>query len=254
MSVYKKNEDRLASIFDLSSYEARLYFASLAFHQANLTNIAKKAQIPRTAAYPPLQSLVQKGMIQPIKINKRIYYRGVEPAKLKHLLKRKEVDLDEIISDISGNIFSEKQGLAINYYAGAEGIALASDIFLEESETKLWKIFEHPLYTLETVGSHQIENYIQRRVRKGIRAKIIASVPEESKWIKERTTKNKEELREVIWVSPHTYSIEASVVICGNNIQLISAKENKFAVIIRNKELARTFHTIHDVIWDRFKT
>ena len=51
---------QLRKIFDLSAYEAKIYLAALKFENINLTDLAQKAGIPRTASYAPIKKLLKE--------------------------------------------------------------------------------------------------------------------------------------------------------------------------------------------------
>lgn len=245
--------DKLISIFNLSPYEAKIYLAALNFDKATLTDIAKRAGMPRTAAYPPLQALLKRGFLLITPIKKRKYYQALEPKQLQFILDKNRIDLGQIISELSKNIFALSNKLAINYFSGSDGITIASDIFLNETKTKLWKTFEHPIYTMKTEGYWQVDEYVKRRMKNEIHARVIIPARIDSDWIKEHLRHDKEELRETILVSPQIYPLEATIAVTKGIVLLIAARNNQFAVLIKNEELSETINSIHDMVWDRYK-
>lgn len=247
-------ESKLSDIFNLTSHEARLYLAALNFDHATLSDLAKKAEIARTAAYPPIQSLIRKGLLAIIKIKKRTHYQAVGPEHLKYILERKQVDLEDIIKSLTKNIIAGGGKLEINYYAGLEGAALASDIFLDNSpKNSTWKTFETPEFNLAEFGEAQFEDYIKRRVAKNIYGKIIIPADLMSPWIKKHLADDKKELRQTILVSPEIYPLDISIAVGGDMVQFIGARDNLFSILIKSAEVARTVSSIHDMVWDRFK-
>ena len=245
---------KLASILNLSSYEARVYLAALNSDKANLSELAQKAGIPRTAAYPPIQTLVKRGLLSIVQIKKRKYYQALNPKQLKSVLQRKMVDLDDIVSELSKNITVPDNKLSVSYFPGTDGIQIASDIWLENARTKLGKSFESVADTIKLHSARQLEDYVDRRVKKGIHGRMIIPANANDPFIKKRLEHDKEELRESIIVSPQIYPIEASVAVLDDMILMFTSKENPFAVLIKNKELANTMSSVHDMVWDRYKT
>src|SRR3989339_712584 len=97
---------KLASIFNLSEYEAKLYISALEMPEATVSDLATRTGIPRTAVYLPLEQLITKAFISPLKSKgKRTLYRAIEPKFLEHIFNRKRVDLTEFISQFTGSIF-----------------------------------------------------------------------------------------------------------------------------------------------------
>lgn len=253
-SVMDTAVKKLSQIFSLSDYEARLYFAALEEGEATVSALAARADIPRTAVYPPLKSLTQKGFISPLKSRgKRILYRATEPKHLQHLFERKKIDLQEIVEQFSSNFMSGSGEVWVRYFEGREGILAAAGIFLNESKAKLWKSFENPALVERLVGAKQFDEYVNERVRRGTRSRIIIPAREHTAWMKELIEKSVEKLLEVRLVSPDEYPIDATVVVAGEWIFAESANKKPFALLIKNPPLARTVESIHDMVWDRWR-
>jgi len=248
----EKQIEKLKRVFNLNTYEAKIYLAALNFESANLSDLAKTANLPRTAAYQPIQNLISQGFLSITKIGKRKYYQALSPKDLHYILDRKNVTLDEIISDLSKNISAPDKKLDIRYYSGVEGVQVASDIFLENAKTKLGKSFENVESTIVQHGERQLAASIKRRVSKGIKGRMIVSSTPDSTALKEVLKKDAEELRKSVIVSPNIYPIKASFAVLDDMVMIFTTKENPFAVLIKNKEVAESLNSIHDMVWDRF--
>lgn len=219
----------------------------------SLTDLAKRARIPRTAAYRPIQSLIGAGFLLPLTIGKRTHYQAAPINQLSSILDRKKTALESLVPELSNVLTLVGNEIDVTYYPGVEGLSRASDIFLEETSTKIWKIFENPLHTLEVAGIAQTEQYVRRRVAKGIVARVVAPAEiTNSAWLREKNAKNRDELREVILVSRRTYPLDASIVSNGQSVLILVVHDAIFAVFIRNVILSRTVASIHDMVWDRF--
>lgn len=247
-----KNVSRLKKIFNLSEYEAQIYLAALNFENANLSELANSAGIPRTAAYHPLQSLMKKGMLFSLKIKKRFYYQAINPSQLHYIYDRRKAELDSLVAELSQKIDFPDKKLSVSYYAGTIGIETACDIFLEETKGKMGKSFEEVSSTVNLHGEEQMKGYIERRVKKGIKGKMIMSADPDSSYVKRRLGKDQEELRKTVLVSPNRYPLRSSIAVLDDQLMMVVADDNPFAVLIRNKKIADTFSSIHDMVWDRF--
>lgn len=247
-------EQKLQSIFGLTSHEVKIYLAALNFSRASLSELAKKAGIARTAAYPPIQSLMAKGLLSAIKLKKRTHYQASKPEELTHILERNRVDLNSIIQSLSQTLSPEGGALEVNYYSGAAGMALAGEIFLKDSpKNSLWKSFETPEHNLSLFGEALFDEHTKKRLAKNIRGKCIIPADIKSDWIKKHINDDKKELRETILVSPSIYPLEVTIGVNDNMTIIYSSKKTHFCVLIKNREVAQTIGTIHDMVWDRFK-
>lgn len=248
----EKQIEQLKRVFNLNTYEAKIYLAALNFESVNLSDLAKTANLPRTAAYQPIQNLVNQGFLSITKIGKRKYYQALSPKDLHYILDRKNITLDEIISDLSKNISAPEKKLDIRYYSGIEGVQIASDIWLDNAKTKLGKTFENVETTIAQHGPAQMSAYINKRVQKNIKGKMIVSSTLDSPVLKEVLKSDAEQLRKTVVVSPNTYPIRASIAVLDDMVLIFTTRENPFAVLIKNKEVAESLNSIHDMVWDRF--
>lgn len=248
----KEFNTKLAEIFGLSDYEAKLYLASIEIGQANLTELANRAEIPRTASYEPLKDLIKKGLISIIRVGRRNYYKAINPEALTSLIKRREIDLQDVIAEISKKINISQGGLQVNYFAGIRGIETAADIFLESTKNGMGKSFEDIGGAYRLHGNHQMNDFIKRRTEKGIKGRMIVSGKIDDPITREVLKQDKESLRKTVMVSPSAYPIEASFIVLDDMILIIDQKEEPFALLIKNKRIAKTLNSIHDLIWDRF--
>lgn len=244
--------EKLAEIFGLSEYETRLYVTNLESGRANVTKLAIKADIPRTAVYLPLETLVKKGFISTIRIGKRNYYQAVNPEMLSQLYKRREVDLKNIIGELTKTVNISEGQLKVNYFTGERGIENAADILLENANGQIGKSFEDINESYRLHGDYQMGDFIRRRVQKGIQGRMIISQKLENPIVQKILKRDKEETRKTIIVSPSLYPIESSFIVLNDMILIINQKDEPFALLIKNKRIAKTLSSIHDLTWDRF--
>src|SRR3989344_4909232 len=239
---------QLAGVFNLSDYEARLYIAAQG-DSSTVSDLAKLSGIPRTAVYPPLNSLVAKGFLSPLKTKeKRLRYQAVEPKYLKTLFSRRLTDLDDVIEQFGSMIAAASGEVSVRYFEGRNGIITAASIFMQESKSKVWKTFEDPNLVERLVGTKQFDEYVKERVRRGIVARVILPAKEHSPWVRGLIEKSKEKLIELRLVSPHTYPINATIVVSNDWIFLECAVKKPFAILVKNESLARTIESIHDMV------
>lgn len=250
----EKAIEQLKKIFQLSTYEAKLYLAALDFPETNLSSLANRAKIPRTAAYPPLQSLLKQSFLSAVKVKKRVYYRALEPKQLKFILERKQIELNDMVADLEQKISIPDRKLAISYFDGVEGVRIAADIFMDETKTKLGKSWEELGETARIYGNRQLSEYIKKRVKKGIYGEMITPANFKNPYIKEHLAHDKEELRKSILVSPDQYPIKASIAVADDMVLIYTLTDNPFAVLIKNQDVATTVWSIHNMIWDKYRT
>ena len=76
----------------LSKKESAIYTSLLSFDKASVLDISKKANVKRPTTYVILVSLMKKGLVNEISINKKTYYTPEPPEKLEvYITKQIEV-------------------------------------------------------------------------------------------------------------------------------------------------------------------
>jgi predicted transcriptional regulator len=250
-----ENTKRLSEIFGLSKHESAIYLALVNLGPSTISQISRTTGLPRTALYSPTTSLLKNGFLFLTSFGKRKYYNAIRPEKLKHLLEQKTVALNSVISDIlpSDHIISRKNDLDISYFPGQHGIMTAGQLFIDETTEKTWYSFENPVHPTDLVGIDFEKSYIENRVEKSIASKMILSAKNNPSWLTEFIEKDKKQLRETLIISPVQYGFESTIAATKGLVIMINAKENPFAVLIRNNYLAFTIINIHRIIWDRYK-
>lgn len=249
-----KTLEKLAKAADLSKYESSIYLSLQNQGPMHVKNIAKFSAIPRTAVYPPLAGLIAKGLVAETTFGKRKFYSAVPFENLKFALEQKRSMLEEVIEELSAsrNISSNGLKLDATLYPSKEGIRSAGLIFLEETKEKTWYSFENLGVVAERVGFEFENFYIDERVKRGIKSKMILSVTEETVVVRKILRDDKKDLRETVLLSPNQYPFKTTVAITKGLILLVNPNENPFALLVRNKDLAETFVNIHKCIWDRY--
>lgn len=243
----------LVESLGLSDYQAQLYIAGLSFDRATLSDLAKKAGVPRTAAYEPLKKLIQLGFLSMTRIGKRDYYQALDPKQLLLLYDRRRTELESTIGQLQQHIESRGEGLAVTYFPGHAGVMASSDRFLEQSRPReSWRTLEDPDAALRTFGEGPSKEYQRRRLAKKISGRVILPGNASAPFVRERIARDVEELRQTVLVSPTQYPIEASIGISEDQVLIYTARGEPFSLIIKNKAIARTLASLHAMAWDRY--
>ncbi len=245
----------LASIFNISLNEAKVYLALHSNGPSMVAQVGKLANLSRTAVYPPLLSLVKRGFVGITNSSKRKYYSAIDPEQLQRILVNKQTSLTSLLGNLNQKekISSPENKLDIVYYAGKNGIRTAGQVFLDETKEKMWYSFESPVEINELTGVEFLEEYIKQRVKRGISGKMILSSRTDVPWLRNFLAKDKEQLRETIMINPREYPFDSSIAVTKGLTFLINGSGNPFGVIIRNDNLARNLTSVHKLIWSRYK-
>ena len=92
--------------------------------------------------------------------------------------------------------------------------------------------------------------YIKRRIKNGVRLKVIAvDSPETREW-KQNAKKEK---RDIILIPPEKESFNVDFEIYANKVMIISYQENFMGVIIESEDIARMQRLAFKMMWEGAK-
>lgn len=231
--------------FDLIGKKADVYLAVLELGSGSVIEIARKSEIKRTTVYDILLDLEKSGLIyQTTKVNKRLFV-AEDPEKLKKKLEEKERVLGEMLPQLRSlyNIKGIKP--KIKFYEGKEGLRQVYADTLNYNGEILAFASED---VVKTLGMEWANDYLQKRVKKEIRVRII--LPKTELIEKEFNPKDQKQLRSSKLVNPKKYPFSVEINIYGHQkIALMSARE-EIGIIIEGKEIYSTMKLIFELLWD----
>jgi len=235
----------------LSKDETEIYLAGLELGESSVQNLARQAKVKRPTAYKIIDALIAKGLFYQTFQGKKRFFGAQNPKDLEVNLNRKATDLAKIMPELNSIYNIPEFKPRVRFYEGLAGaMAVYEDTLSSTPEngeilscTGIKNIFE-------IFPEEYAVNYINRRVQKNIREKIIAIDSEESrKWQKN----SEKELREIILASEDQFDFSGDMEIYGDKVALISYQENFMAVVIESKEIAKMQKFIFNLSWKNFK-
>ncbi|OHA01567.1 MAG: hypothetical protein A3C11_02430 [Candidatus Sungbacteria bacterium RIFCSPHIGHO2_02_FULL_49_12] len=72
-------------------------------------------------------------------------------------------------------------------------------------------------------------------------------------WYRGLMDKNKEQLRESLYISDIEYPFPAIIAVSDNSVLLCEYKTNPFALLIFNSAFAEAMASIHKIVWERYR-
>ncbi len=249
----KMLSEKLAGIFNLSPYEARVFMALSSFEKANISQVARASSIARTAVYPAIKSLLAKGLISSVLTGGRKHYKALDPHQLESVFEWKKRDLSFLITELSKHVPETNEQFEVLFYPGKNGLNTAAETFLKATKSKMWRTFENSVVNQPALEFYQLEDFINRRVNKGIKAKVIMTLNMMYPFLRERLSKDYEELRETILVPEKNFPFRVVIAINEDSTVILSGEDVIFGAVIKNVQIAQTLSTIHEMIWTRYK-
>lgn len=232
--------------FDLNDKESQIYLAMLELGQANVQEIAIKANIKRTTAYDILSSLISQGLIgQTQKGKKRLFY-AEEPEKLYKLLEEKREKLNNILPILKSLYNTAGAKPKIRYYEGTAGLKQVYRDTLTYQGELLAFVTEN---IIKNLGQDFANEYIAKRTKAKISVRAIA--PDTEEMINYKKS-DKEFIKQTRLVPKEKFPFTIEMNIYGNKLAFMSFKES-MGIIIESNAIADNLRLLFELAWSGAK-
>lgn len=231
----------------LSQKKADIYLALLELGEATVIEISRKTRIKRTTIYNLLPEMINDGMVKATAKRKKRLFFIEDPAQLKSDLEAKLRTIEKTLPELKAmqNILPHKP--KITFYEGLGGMReLYQDTLNTLSPGDTIRSFTGLSDFYKLIPKEFSEWYIEERVKKKIRVKIISPASEVSN---EWRNNSMQELREIKLIDNPDFKFNADTEIYGNKIALLSYKENFMGVIIESKEINQMQRMAFELMW-----
>ncbi len=234
----------------LSDNEAKVYLAMLELGPSSVLEIAAKAAINRPTAYVQIESLKKKGLVSMQTKGKKQLYIAEDPEQLEYLLghekkelEQKQEELKSVLPELKAMFDLAEEKPVVRYFEGKEGLLKMQEDFLKAKRKEILAI--SPVDEVFSVFPDHKNTYTPRRVKKGIKSRLIYTSTENSVYPR----KDEKMLRETRYISPKKMPFSADITIFDDNVAIAALKGNISGAIISHKEIANSFRGIFEILW-----
>jgi sugar-specific transcriptional regulator TrmB len=232
----------------LSETEARIYLSMLELGPESVQNVAKRAEISRTAAYEIISHLQEKGLVSTFEKGKKTVFSAEDPEKLEDYfhgrMERMKIQLgslDRMLPEL--RVMKGGVHPRVRFYTGEEGIrALFRDVgAVNTSEI------------LEITNSDVVYNFLDEKLLVELR-KIEGFKNLKLKSLGRGVVKNPNPNAEIRELDQALGDFEGNIWIYKNHIAFVNLIGDIEVVIIENKVFAETFTVLFNAAWNCSKT
>lgn len=247
---------KLLEQIGLTTEQAKIYLCLVSSGTLTARKIAIETMVNRSLVYKILKELIEFGLIIETDNPKLTStFTALHPSKLHLLVKKKETDfkladeaLHEAVSMLGSQFNLTCNKPSVRFYEGLEGIRILNkDIIHTKSDIK-W--IRSPLdNNTDELEPLSIKNRDRMR-EANIKIKLIVPIkntpssvtPEEDqKYLTERRRVPRNELNN-----------PAQVIIYGNKVALTSFSDCMITTIIEDRDIAKTFDMLFDVLYNKY--
>lgn len=230
----------------VDAQRAELYLAALSHGEATAKELADAMKLGRTAVYDNLRVLVERGLVKEIFHGKRKIYVPLHPKELMKKVESQKEQLKDLLPDFLALYAEEDKQPFVQLF---EGKFAAREVYEDILKTtkKEYRYLSPPELTLQVVDEQWMEQWVRRRVAKGI---LSRSLRVQARELAQKPIFSEEQnyLRQIRYL-PTYVDLKASIYIYENNIGVIGTKQEGSACIIYSPDLTYSMRQIFDFMW-----
>lgn len=236
----------------LSENEAKVYLALLELGSSTAQQVAQKAELKRPTTYVQLESLMKRGLVTSFEKGVKTLFRAEDPEHLKQVLEKEKEEqkekvgaLEKILPGLGNLYLSAGERPRVRFFDGIEGLKTIQDEFLKSKAIEIKSIVNID-DVLALFPAHPKE-YAPKRVRKGIKSKLIYT-HQEGDILKESDARM---LRESKFIPPENFPFSGDLAIYANNVAISVHRKRPFGVVLESEEIAKSLEAVFDLLWEK---
>jgi len=223
----------------LGKSEAEIYLALIRMGKSTSTDLTKETGIHRTYIYDIIEKLKEKGLVSQIKEEGKQFFLSTEPERIKDYLKEKITIADKILPELKKLKKTKAQETSVEVFKGREGIkTLLNDMITEANDYFAFGVM-HYFEDERFLSKLYVDQWIMRMSKKNVKEKMIL---EEGTYIS--PIKNSE-----FRYLPKEFLFTSSFIIYGDKVAIFVWEEPLLQILIKNKNIARSYMTQFNTLW-----
>lgn len=230
----------------LNDHEAEMYLNLLKSGGVLAAQAARGLGIKRTTAYPILQSLATKGLVNVYFRKNRRYYYAQKPDRLAGLFRRKLESFESLIPLLES--FEKKQitQFGLRFIETVEELKQFYGGILDEYDQKKNKEYQiiGNSSVWEGLAPEFFVNYRKERAFRKIKTKLLLSADS----VPHNPTGDAL-LREYKYIS-EKYRFRSTIDIFDEKVLIVSPQLSSLAVVVAVPAMVDVFKSVFEIIWD----
>ncbi|MCF7910230.1 hypothetical protein K9L16_00980 [Candidatus Pacearchaeota archaeon] len=226
--------------YGLSEKEVEVYLAGLKAGECTANRFSELTGIRRSTVYEILESLKKKGLILSFKKNNKYFFSSAKPETIISRLKEKQDKIRKILPDLKGLMKSVPEKPGVQLFEGKIGIKNAVEEMLNFKEILI--------YGASKMGDEIFGHYTEAFARKRVEKKIMMKAVLEKGFSEHMSDKNISKYTKVR-VLDFFKNHNSAYFIYGNNLLVISLRNELVAIKIKSPVLVESQKQIFDLMW-----
>ncbi|OGL71442.1 hypothetical protein A3B32_01840 [Candidatus Uhrbacteria bacterium RIFCSPLOWO2_01_FULL_53_9] len=243
--MLKKHIDLLRDL-GLQDSEARVYFAAIELGPSSVQEIAKRAELSRTATYTAIEQLEARRVFQSDKRGKKTVYLAEQPEHLlAHLrsqvrrMQEKAEIMEASMEEIRLASGGEKP--IVRFYEGLDVVRVLAEEVQKKDPTE-WRemVNLEDVYKMASIEETTVLRTALMARQRNVRILHHGSIRKRLEWQQYRRIKGEKE-------------IHGDILIYADTVALVTMRRKVVMAIIENKDIADTMSQMFDLAWANAK-
>lgn len=246
----KYTVQQLLMELDFPESDAETYWALLNLETVSVRKVSQQSGINRGTTYEAIKRLVLAGLVNTRRSGQREYFTAESPEKIYDLIRDRRKDLwqtqqkaQELIPELLAKKARPQGKPLVRYYEDDEGVAtILRDVLQTCGQLDVPQYCVYSSQQLRRYLYRNIPEFTERRVREGIRVKVIAvgeggepAAASERKWLPE----------------PAEADVSSYTIIYGNKVASISMSDDAtpYGVVVEDAGAAAMQRLLFERLW-----
>lgn len=226
--------------------EVKVYLTALRLGECTYSDIASQLRLPRTSVQLMVDKLRKDGLMHFYVKRRYRYWVAENPEKFIVELKEREAALRTVMPELSAIRTTGGGKPTIKTFVGIEEIRLMHEDILATQQSFVgvvpWDDW------IMTLGQEYMRDFIQRRVERFLKVRLLVPKTPASMRLSEREAK---ELRKVHFL-PERFAIADAIFMYGNKVAVVCLnKKQPTAVLIDDPSVKNTMMAFFEDLWTR---
>lgn len=223
----------------LGKSEAEIYLALIRLGKSTSTELTKETGIHRSYIYDILEKLREKGLVSQIKEGGKQYFLPAEPERLKDYLNEKIDIFNRILPELNKLKKSKAEETSVEVYKGRQGLKILLNDMINEAKDYFAFGVIHYFEDERFISKTFVDQWLRRMNHKNVKERMILE-----KGTHVSPTKNSE-----FRYLPKEYLFTSSFIIYGDKVAIFVWEEPLLQILIKNKEIAKSYITQFNTLW-----
>jgi sugar-specific transcriptional regulator TrmB len=221
----------------LTDGEIEVYLCLLRIGPSLVSRISKETGLHRTHIYDTLEKLKEKGLVSTYIQSGKNYFNPAKPNKILQFLDEKREGIQSILPDLEDLTKFPKEETQVELFKGKNGL---KTVLQDVLNTKKDYLVMGSIKQFEQIMQFALPQFLKKIEKLNIKEKIICDKQEKILKIKNG----------IYRYLKSNYLFPSSFWIYGNKVAIFIWNLPHFAIVINNKDVAKTYRNYFEFFWE----